>query len=576
MTEDGGRHAAGSGADDAPARRPHDAPARRPHDAPVGRPQDSLDDAVFVRPDDVAGGFAPHPLEQPYVAPPLTVSPAERAVFGRPSTAEASAAFAAPANERLSPRHSLPGPVPRVFADTFGATSDARDGFAPEPGTRLRPTGPLPESPWWKSDAALDPWRDPSAPFWLGRGAVFTSGAPAQLDADQDTEAGDEPPVDETGDEDLDATGNVGRVRFGLSTLMTVLVVAIVAGAIGGLAGWFLTNSTEDALHRPNVKIAQADTPTKRPAGSAAAIAKKVGPAVVSIAVTTPDQFSIGSGVVIDSDGDVLTNNHVVSAAAQTGSKATIIVTFSNESKAKASIVGRDPASDLAVIKVPNSDLTVATLGKSSALAVGDPVVAIGSPLGLQGTVTAGIVSALNRPVHVTGDDGTSGAYLNAIQTDAAINPGNSGGALVNSSNAVIGINSAASLGSTGPGGGTAISGIGYAIPIDYARQVALELIHTGKVEHASLGVQGRTVIAPDPAAAVGGYLVQVSPGGPAAKAGLRAGDTIVAADGQPIQSFDQLIVIVQQHRPGDHIAVTYYRKGTSKTSTAKVTLGKG
>ncbi|MDQ2795587.1 MAG: trypsin-like peptidase domain-containing protein [Actinomycetota bacterium] len=558
MTEDGGRHAAGQAADAAAA-------------ASV-RP----DDATFERPSGVDAGFAPRAVEQLYVAPPPTVSPAERALFARPTAIEASAAFAAPANERLLPKHTQNSPLPRAFHDAFGATPDARDGFAPAPGTRLRPAGTPPESPWWKSDAVHDPWRDPSSPFWLGRGAVFSSGTPAQLDADQDIESGDEPMLDEADDEDLDPPDNVRRVRFGLSTLMTVLVVAIIAGAVGGLAGWFLTNSTEDALHRPNVKIAQADTPTKRPAGSVAAIAKKVGPAVVSIAVTTPDQFSIGSGVVIDSDGDVLTNNHVVSAATQSGSKATIIVTFSNESRAKATIVGRDPASDLAVVKVPNTDITVATLGKSSSLAVGDPVVAIGSPLGLQGTVTAGIVSALNRPVHVTADDGTSGAYLNAIQTDAAINPGNSGGALVNGSSAVIGINSAASLGSTGPGGGAAITGIGYAIPIDYARQVALELIHTGKVEHASLGAQGRTVIAPDPAAAVGAYLVQISPGGPAARAGLQAGDTIVIADGQAIESFDQLTVIVQQHKPGDRIGVTYYRKGTSKTSAAWVTLGKG
>ena len=245
---------------------------------------------------------------------------------------------------------------------------------------------------------------------------------------------------------------------------------------------------------------------------------------MVSISVRTSDEFDIGSGVVIDSDGDVLTNNHVIAGAAQAGSNATIIVTFSNEATAEAQIVGRDPQSDLAVIKVPNDALTVATLGKSSQLAVGDQVIAIGSPLGLQGTVTEGIVSALDRPVHVPSPDGGNGAYLNAIQTDAAINPGNSGGALVNSSGAVIGINSAASLGTVGPGGsGTAITGIGYAIPIDYARSIALQLIHTGSAEHGTLGAQGRTVVSSDPGKQVGGYIVQIAPGGPADKAGLRA-----------------------------------------------------
>jgi S1-C subfamily serine protease len=235
----------------------------------------------------------------------------------------------------------------------------------------------------------------------------------------------------------------------------------------------------------------------------------------------------------------------------------------------KAQVVGRDPTSDLAVIKVPNDQLTVAQLGDSAKIAVGDPVIAIGSPLGLQGTVTAGIVSALDRPVRVSADDGTT-AYLNAIQTDAPINHGNSGGPLVNASGAVIGINSAAAVDPSVSGGATA-NGIGYAIPINYARDVALQLIHTGKVKHASFGATGSTVLA---GGQVGGYIKQVSPGGPAAKAGLKPGDVIVVADGKVVQTFDQLTVIVEQHKPGDRIAVTYYPKGSSKKVTKTVTLG--
>jgi S1-C subfamily serine protease len=218
---------------------------------------------------------------------------------------------------------------------------------------------------------------------------------------------------------------------------------------------------------------------------------------------------------------------------------------------------------------VPNDQLTVAQLGDSDKIAVGDPVIAIGSPLGLQGTVTSGIVSALDRPVRVTGDDGTT-AYLNAIQTDAPINHGNSGGPLVNSSGAVIGINSAAAVDPTVSGGATA-NGIGYAIPINYARDVALQLIHTGKVKHASFGATGSTVLA---GLQVGGYIKQVSPGGPAAKAGLKPGDVIIVADGRVIQTFDQLTVIVEQHKPGDRISVTYYPKGSSNKATTTVTLG--
>ena len=362
------------------------------------------------------------------------------------------------------------------------------------------------------------------------------------------------------------------HVRFGLRTVVLALLLALLAGLVGGTAGWFLTDHVRDALHRPDVSIAQVQTPVQRPAGSVAATAKRVGPAVVSIAVKTSTQFGIGSGVVIDSDGDVLTNNHVVAAAASAGG-ASIVVTFSNESTAKAQIVGTDPTSDLAVIKVPNDQLTVAQLGDSSAIAVGDPVIAIGSPLGLQGTVTAGIVSALNRPVHVFSDDGSSDAYLDAIQTDAPINPGNSGGALVNGSGAVIGINSAAALGSTGGGNGpqVATSGIGYAIPINYARRIALELIHTGKAAHASIGAQGITTLA---GTQVGGYIKQVSPGGPAAKAGLKPGDVVVVADHQVVQTFDQVIVIVQEHKAGDRIGITYYRGSSKRTTT--VTLGSG
>jgi S1-C subfamily serine protease len=321
-------------------------------------------------------------------------------------------------------------------------------------------------------------------------------------------------------------------------------------------------------LHRPDVHIAQVETPVDRSKGSIAGVAKRVGPAVVSIAIQTPNALAIGSGFVIDKDGDILTNNHVVAAAAE-AANASIVVTFSNEATAKAQIVGRDPTSDLAVIKVPNDELTVAQLGDSDKVAVGDSVIAIGSPLGLQGTVTAGIVSALNRPVRVTGEDGTT-SYLNAIQTDAPINHGNSGGPLVNAAGAVIGINSAAAVDPTS-GGTTTANGIGYAIPINYARDIALQLIHTGKAVHASLGATGSTVLA---GLEVGAYIKQISPGGPADKAGLKPGDVIVVADGQVVQSFDQLTVIVEQHKPGDRISVTYYPKDSSTKVTTSVTLG--
>ncbi len=551
MSEERGRHAAGAPGE----------PVARFADAPSA-------DVEFARPRDVEGGFAPHEPLPVYVPPPPTVSPQEAAVFERP---ERGAAFAPAPGERISPRPTQRSVVPTIFSDAFGASADARDGFAPAPGTRIVPSGPPGESPWWKPDAPRDPWRDPQSQFWLGRGAVFTRGRPAQLEPDDDVETpdADDALVDQGADEELEAGSNVRRVKFGLPTVVATLVIALIAGLIGGGAGWWLTDHIHNALHNPDVKIAKVETPTKRPAGSVAGVAKRVGPAVVSIAVKTSSEFAIGSGVVIDKSGYVLTNNHVVAPAAGQTS-ASIVVTFSNEATAKATIVGRDPTSDLAVLKVPNDQLTVAELGDSDKLAVGDQVIAIGSPLGLQGTVTAGIVSALNRPVKAVSDDGTS-AYLSAIQTDAPINPGNSGGALVNSSGAVIGINSAGRFATADAGGNQIpVSGIGYAIPINHARDVAEALIRTGRVEHAGIGAQGVTALA---GLQVGGYVKQVSPGGPAAKAGLKPGDVVVTADNLAVQTFDQLIVIVQQHKPGDKITLTYYRGKDKRTAT--VTLGK-
>jgi S1-C subfamily serine protease len=527
---------------------------------------DNGEEAAFARPPGVEDGFAPR-LEPPnYTPPPPTVSPQEQAVFGRPSGA---GAFAPAPGERIAPRPPEHAPVPRIFADAFGPSAEAREGFDPAPGTRLPPSGSAPESPWWKSDAPRDPWRDPRSPFWLGRGAVFTGDQPAQLPVDQDAEA-DELALLQVAEDSAGEPETGRRFRFGPRLFAIIAVVTLIAGVLGGSVGWWLTGHIHDALHRPDVSIAQVETPATRAPGSVAAVAQRVGPAVVSIAVNTSSEFAIGSGVVIDKDGDVLTNNHVIAAAA--GGRGSIVVTFSNEATAKARIVGRDPTSDLAVIKVPNDELTVAQLGNSDKLAVGDQVIAIGSPLGLQGTVTEGIVSALDRPVHAGSPDGLSDAYLDAIQTDAAINPGNSGGALVNAGGAVVGINAAGRFSAPdGTGGQIPISGIGYAIPINYAREIALELIHTGHAVHATLGVQGVTALA---GLQVGGYIKQVSPGGPADQAGLKPGDVVVAADGRIVQAFDQLIIIVQEHKPGDRIPLTYYPKNSSKKVTTIVTLG--
>jgi S1-C subfamily serine protease len=220
------------------------------------------------------------------------------------------------------------------------------------------------------------------------------------------------------------------------------------------------------------------------------------------------------------------------------------------------------------VLKVHNSDITVAALGDSAKLAVGDPVVAIGSPLGLTATVTSGIVSALARPVHLSGHGGDTDAIVAAVQTDAAINPGNSGGALVDASGALVGINSAiASLGSDTSTGGNI--GLGFAIPINFARAIAKQLIESGKATHPDIGIAARAVT---DGTRDGAYVVQVTPDGPAAKAGIQAGDVITAIDGGAVLSSDFLAVIVEGHKPGDVVTAHLFRD--AKELDVKVTLG--
>jgi len=310
---------------------------------------------------------------------------------------------------------------------------------------------------------------------------------------------------------------------------------------------------------------------------SFAAIAAKVLPSVVSINVRGNGGSDTGSGVVLRSDGYVLTNNHVVANAVSGGS---VSVVFSDGATSPARIVGTDQEDDLAVIKVEKTGLPAATLGASAAVRVGDPVLAVGSPLGLTGTVTAGIVSALNRPVDTTQDQqapsdpfgfnqqqqqSTTTTVISAIQTDAAINPGNSGGPLLNAAGQVIGINSA--IASTGSVGGQAGNiGVGFAIPIDQARVIAGELIKDGKASHPLMGVT--LADATDSAGNDLARVQSVSSGGPADKAGMKVGDVIVAVGGQRTAGADAVIAAIRSHQPGQRVDVTVKRGGAEHTLT--------
>jgi putative serine protease PepD len=324
-----------------------------------------------------------------------------------------------------------------------------------------------------------------------------------------------------------------------------------------------------------------------------AAVAAAIEPSVVTVQV----QNGLGSGVILDKQGHILTNNHVVadssgtsSGSSSLGSSGAITVVLSDGRSYAATIVGTDSATDLAVIKLTTvpSDLTPATLGDSSSVKVGAAVMAAGNPLGLSDTVTTGIVSAVNRPVNTTptttqqaspfggqsssSSSSTQQVVTNAIQTDAAINPGNSGGALVDTSGRVIGITSSiASLGSSGTSQSGSI-GLGFAIPINQAKDVAQQLISTGTVKHAYLGVglQDGTVTV-NGAQRQAAVIRTVSQGTPAATAGLASGDAVIAINGQSVESSDSLIGTVRTLKPGDKVTLTVVRSGASRTVVVTV-----
>jgi putative serine protease PepD len=386
---------------------------------------------------------------------------------------------------------------------------------------------------------------------------------------------GAEPPPAETS-----RSGGLRRV---------VLVAAIIAGLIGGGVGAGITylatrndNSTTGSSSATGTDTNGTGSSnglnTASPNATAVTgVAAKVLPSVVLIVVSNSDgSTEQGTGIVVSSTGQILTNNHVIQDAATSG--APISVTFDTGRIAPASVVGRDPTSDLAVIKAGGvTGLTPATLGTSSSVVVGQQVVAIGNPLGLSDTVTSGIVSALNRPVTTQAASDATGTpdstVLDAIQTDAAINPGNSGGPLVDLSGQVIGINTAiATAPSTGGLGGSSASGnigIGFAIPIDQASWIMQELISNGTATHSMLGVN-----VSDPAgnATQTGAVVQtVTANTPASRAGFKVGDVITTVDGQQISGADSLVAAIRSYKPGTQVSITYMR-GT-QTKTAKVTL---
>ena len=490
---------------------------------------------AFARPSGESGPFdaAPDRLgPRPVTAPRPT--PGQQAAFGRPP----AVAGGFDGNRPPPAPRPVPPPPPEALLRAFGppaGQTGLQDPPGGRPGRRRTATGP-----WWKPDARSDPWRDPSAPAGLGAPAVY----------DEDAQTG---PVI------VDAQGRKKLRLRDLSVRLSVLVLlaVLMVGAAGGSVGWLLTRSAEETpLLAPGTELSEVDAGITREPGSVSDIAARVTPAVVSIEVRVGQAGATGSGVVVEADdGYIVTNNHVVSGADGVEG-AEIRAVFSDGSGSAARIVGRDPASDIAVLKVEKPGLVPAQLGDSADVVVGDPVVAIGSPLGLAGTVTTGIVSALERPVRLSGEGSDTNAVISAVQTDAPINPGNSGGALVDATGAVIGINTAiASV-----GGGSV--GLGFAIPIDTVRDIAEQLISTGRAVHAALGVNARSVT---DGTRDGALVLNVEPGSAAAKAGIREQDVVIEVEGKAVGSSEELVVAVDSHDPGEIVTVEVVRGGSSR-----------
>ncbi|MFC7219852.1 trypsin-like peptidase domain-containing protein [Streptomyces polyrhachis] len=358
------------------------------------------------------------------------------------------------------------------------------------------------------------------------------------------------------------------RARGGGKGLVVgAILIALIAGGVGGGLGIWYERSGGVA---GTIELDQSpvDGNLDRAPDSVAGIARTALPGVVTIHVSGGDEQGTGTGFVLDRSGHILTNNHVVQPAAEGGE---ITVTFAHSESARAEIVGRDSGYDLAVLKVKGvSNLKPLPLGNSDSVAVGDPVIAIGAPYNLANTVTSGIISAKERPITAGGEtEGSDVSYVDALQTDAPINPGNSGGPLLDRKGRVIGINSAIRAadapkgGSDGSQGGSI--GLGFAIPVNQGKRVAEELINTGKARHPVIGVT-LDMQYTGAGARVGdssGGKPSITPGGPAATAGIRPGDVITHVDGTRVHNGEELIIKIRSHRPGDRLGLTVERDGS-------------
>ncbi|MFC9283497.1 trypsin-like peptidase domain-containing protein [Streptomyces collinus] len=549
----------------------------------------------------------PLPLDQQAPpAPDQRVPPHPEPLTPRPTPASAHTAPPAPAHPVPVPAHTAPPTVPGQAPQAPSARPAPSAAGQPVPS---HPEPPLTAPPTPAQAVQTLPGAEgqgavgqaaPALPGAEGQGAVGQAapalpGAEGQGAVGYPGEALGAPGVEGGGDPwqgyDPWAVGADGRqppargplqqTGTGVLTrrqrekrgrrllLAWTAVVAIVSSGIGGLAGAYVEREGVGDVTLPQA----GSVPAGRAPDSVAGIAARALPSVVTLHVSGADEAGTGTGFVLDARGHILTNNHVVQPASSGGE---ISVTFSSGDTAKAKIVGRDSGYDLAVVQVSGvHGLTPLPLGDSDGVRVGDPVVAIGAPFDLANTVTSGIISATERPITAGGEkgDGSDVSYVDALQTDAPINPGNSGGPLLDSRARVIGINSAIRSAGTGSDSGSGQAGsigLGFAIPVNQARRVAEELIDKGHATHPVIGVtldmgwtgDGARV---DSKARDGGPAV--AEGGPAARAGLKAGDVITEVDGARVHSGEELIVRIRAHEPGDRLRLTVEHGGEREVS---------
>src|SRR5664279_1804688 len=503
-----------------------------------------------VRPGQIASSAdsAPSPADRPSTVPPSGQAPFAGQAWSQDTSPDTGPVRMAPSNAgqawwepRPSGAWSTPGWGASTGRPNTGPTGAGAHGTQSFPG----PTpGPAPAG-----------YPAPGY-FGSGYGAATTTRPPAPATS---------PP-------------SGGKGRRTPVVVGTAVALALLAGFGGGLLGAQLSSgsaagSADSSLSRLNTSAPVSDTRAAAPAGSVQDVAAKVLPSTVSVLAASQQSSGEGSGVILTADGLILTNNHVVEGA------TTLEVRFNDGTTSSATVVGTTATDDLAVIKADGvSGLTPAALGSSADLQVGQPVVAIGSPLGLSATVTSGIVSALNRPVRTASESQSSTAQsqdtvINAVQTDAAINPGNSGGALVDMNGSVIGINSAiASLSQSSDGSQAGSIGVGFAIPIDQAKRIAQEIITTGKATQAVLGASVSSASDQTSQIQTGAEIVNVTAGSGADGAGLKAGDVITRIGSQSVESADALIAAVRSATPNGSTDVTFTRDGQSQT--VSVTLG--